>query len=397
MPAASAIGATLLALSACGGQDDAAAGAQQQMQQPQAARVEVMDAEPTSVDSLRVLPGRTTPFAQAEIRPQVTGLIQSRLFTEGQQVESGQPLYQIDSAEYQAAVESARAALARAEAAAATAQETARRFERLAGINAVSQQSYDEAVAAQKQAEAESGIQRAALDRARIDLARTRVTSPISGQIGRSSVTPGALVTANQATPLARVLQLDPIYIDMTAASSEVLRWKQDVASGKIRTLDETGSVPVTVRFEDGSSYSEQGRIEFTEVSVDQAAGTVIVRAQVPNPEGLLLPGMFLKAEFAAGSYDGVYLVPQRAVQRTPTGNAYVFVVSAENTAEQRNVTIQESSGSDWIVTDGLQPGDKVIIEGLQSVRANAPIQVTGANAVNITAMQAPNGNVTPE
>ena len=388
-------GVSLLALSACGG-DNASAGAVGQQMQPQAARVEVMKAQPESVGSVRVLPGRTTPFAQAEIRPQVTGLIQNRLFTEGEQVKAGQPLYQIDAAEYHAAVESAKAALARAEASAVTAQETARRFERLADINAVSQQSYDEAVAAAKQAAAEVGIQRAALERARIDLARTQVRAPIDGQIGRSSVTQGALVTANQATPLARILQLDPIYIDMTAASTEVLRWKQDVATGKIRTVGDTASVPVTVHFEDGTQYEHRGHIEFTEVSVDQEAGTVIVRAQVPNPDDLLLPGMFLKAEFAAGSYENVYLVPQRAVQRTPRGDAYVFVAK-DGVAEQRPIKIQESSDSNWIVTDGLSPGDAVIVEGLQSVRAGAPVQAINADGASLASLSGDSTGISPE
>ncbi|MEM5517986.1 efflux RND transporter periplasmic adaptor subunit [Henriciella sp. AS95] len=390
-------GASLLALSACGGDDPAAAEPQQQAMQQQASRVEVIKAEPASVESVRTLPGRTTPFAQAEIRPQVTGLIQNRLFTEGEQVKAGQPLYQIDSAEYYSAVESAKAGLARAEASAATAQETAGRFQRLADIDAVSQQSYDEAVAESKQAAAEVGIQRAALERAKIDLARTNVRAPIDGQIGRSSVTPGALVTANQATPLARILQLDPIYVDMTASSAEVLRWKQDVANGEIRTLGETASVPVTVRFEDGSAYQHRGQIEFTEVSVDQEAGTVIIRAQVPNPDGLLLPGMFVKSEFAAGSYNGVYLVPQRAVQRTPKGDGYVFVASQEGTAQRKDVKIQESSGANWIVTDGLSPGDQVIVSGFQNVRDGAPVNVIGTQTDELASVNAGASQSTPE
>lgn len=390
-------GVALAVLAACGsgGADPSQAGGQQMQQQ--AAKVETMTAEPQSISSVRSLPGRARPFAEAEIRPQVSGLIQSRLFTEGQAVKEGEALYQIEASEYSAAVESARASLARAEATAETARETAKRFDRLAGINAVSQQSYDEAVAAQKQAEADIGIQRAALDRARIDLARTEVRSPIDGQIGRSSVTPGALVTASQATPLARVVQLDPIYIDMTASSSELLKWRQDVSAGKIRTSGESQAVPVTVRFENDSEYPIRGHVEFSEVSVDQEAGTVIVRAQVPNPDGLILPGMFVKAEFAAGTYDNVFLVPQRAVQRTPKGEPFAYIIGDDGTAQQRMLTIQQANGSDWIVTSGLEAGDQIITGGLQAVRQGAAVEAQRPDAANMTAMKGQESPVQPE
>ncbi|WP_084419668.1 efflux RND transporter periplasmic adaptor subunit [Henriciella litoralis] len=397
-------GICLLGISACGGSNEAAnAGAQQQQQAPgmQAARVEVVTVEPTSIGSVRELPGRATPYAEAEIRPQVTGLIESRLFTEGELVSEGQALYQIDADEYVAAVQSAQAALARAEAAAATAGETAKRFERLADINAVSQQSYDEAVAAQKQAEADVGIQKAALSRARIDLARTKVSSPIAGRIGRSNVTQGALVTANQPTSLARVLQLDPIYIDMTASSAEVLKWKQDVSQNKIRTVGPTSgrsaAVPVTLHFEDGTEYPERGTLEFSEVSVDMEAGTVIVRAQFPNPDNLILPGMFMKAHFAAGTYENVYVVPQRAVQRTPQGDATAFVVGPDNTAVVRQLTVQESNGSNWIVTDGFETGDRLVTSGFQNLRPGAPVTIIQKTDAEMTAMNGGQSAATPE
>lgn len=384
-------------LSACGsGHDSPQAGGQQQMQ-GQAARVEIMTAKPTSISSERVLPARATPFAEAEIRPQVTGLIQKRLFTEGEQVEEGQALYQIEPSEYEAAVESARASLARAEATAQTASETAKRYERLSNTNAISRQAYDEAIAAQKEAEAEVGIQKAALQQARINLARTVVRSPIAGQIGRSSVTQGALVTANQATALARVLQLDPIYIDMTAASTEVLKWRQDVAAGKVKTSGNTDAVPVTVRFENGTVYEHTGKLEFSEVSVDQDAGTVIVRAQVPNPEGFLLPGMFVKAAFSAGTYDNAFLIPQKAVQRTPRGEPMVYVVNAEGMAEQRKIVTQGTEDTNWIVSDGLEAGDRVVTGGLQSLRAGMPVEVVTSEAVAVTAMHDTSDGVEPE
>ncbi|MEQ8558181.1 MAG: efflux RND transporter periplasmic adaptor subunit [Henriciella sp.] len=389
---------SLLALAACGSEGASQAeGPQQQQMQQQAARVETITVEPTSVSSVRSLPARATPFAEAEIRPQVSGLIEKRLFTEGQQVEAGEPLYQIEASEYASAVESARASLARAEATAATAGETAKRFERLANINAVSQQAYDEAVASAKEAEAEVGIQRAALERARIDLARTMIRAPINGQIGRSNFTQGALVTANQAQPLARVLQLDPIYIDMTAASSEVLNWRQDIAAGKIRSSGEADGVPVTVRFENGQEYPLRGSLEFSEVSVDEEAGTVIIRAQLPNPDGLILPGMFLKAEFSAGTYENAFLVPQRAVQRTPKGEPFVYIVSDDGTAKQAMLSIESAQGSDWIVNGGLEAGQQVIISGFQQLRAGAPVNAITADPANMTAMKSDRSTVTPE
>lgn len=401
-----AAGAALLVLAACGNGDGGeAAGAQAAEgagpQQQMASRVEVMPVQPASIGSVRTLPGRATPFAEAEIRPQVSGLIESRLFTEGEVVAEDQALYQIDADEYVAAVQSAEAALARAQATVAAATETARRFERLADINAVSQQSYDEAVAAQKQAEADVGIQRAALQRSRIDLARTKVRSPIAGRIGRSAVTEGALVTANQATTLARVLQLDPIYVDMTASSAQVLRWKRDVSEGKIETVGPTtgrsAAVPVTLEFENGDQYPLSGQLEFSEVSVDQEAGTVIVRAQFPNPDGLILPGMFLKASFAAGTYNNVYAIPQRAVQRTPQGDGYVFVASDDGTAVQKPLKIQEANGSNWIVTDGLSPGDRVIISGFQNVRDGAPVEVIASRQDEMAAVSSPASAAQPE
>ena len=385
-----------LALSACGSGESPDAAAEQQMQ-PQATPVETVSLNAVSVPSTRSLPARATAFAEAEIRPQVSGLIEKRLFTEGQQVKEGDALYQIDRSEYRAALESARASLARAEATAATAQETANRFQRLSEINAVSKQSYDEAVAAAKQAAAEVGIQKAALDRAQIDLARTTIKAPIDGQIGRSTVTQGALVTASQATMLARILQLDPIYIDMTASSSEVLRWRQDVAAGKIRTSGENAAVPVTVRLEDGSEYPIRGTLEFTEVSVDEAAGTVIVRAQVPNPDGLILPGTFLKAEFSAGTLDDVYRVPQGAVQRNARGEAFAFIVGDDGTAKQVMLDIQQADGSDWIVTGGLETGQELIVSGFQMLRAGAPVKVTNADPSNMTAMAAGNSDIASE
>ncbi|MAT33563.1 MAG: efflux transporter periplasmic adaptor subunit [Ponticaulis sp.] len=368
----------LASVVACSPGNEGAQQSQQQTQPPQAVKVETITVSPERVQSVRELTGRARAFAEAEIRPQVTGLIQKRLFTEGQKVTAGEALYKIDPAEYQAEVQSAAASLEGAEANAAAARETAERFRRLSEINAVSRQDYDNAVAAAKQAEATIGINKAALQRARIDLERTTVRSPISGQIGRSTVTPGALVTANQSQSLARVLQLDPIYVDLTAPSSEVLRWKQEVASGNIMTAnsgDET-EIPVTIQLENGTTYPETGRLGFSEVNVDEAAGTVIVRAVVPNSDGLLLPGMFITASFSAGSYDGAYRVPQRAIQRTQRGEAYVYVIDDQNVAQEQPVTIRESRGTDWIISEGLTPGARVVVSGFQSLRAGTEVTV---------------------
>jgi membrane fusion protein (multidrug efflux system) len=360
------------AVAACGASEPSAS-AEAAVQVSAAAPVDVMVVHKMRIDSTRELPGRARAFREAEIRPQVTGLIKSRLFTEGELVSQGQALYQIDASEYAAAVNSAKAAVQRAEATAEAARQTADRFERLAEINAVSRENLDQAIATQKQAEADVAIQKAALQRASIDLARTKVTSPIDGRIGRSSVTPGALVTENQDTPLAMVLQLDPIYLDLTAGSSKILGWKRDIAGGWIKSSDGE-SVAVTITLEDGSTYSEPGRLEFSEVSVDESAGSVIIRAVVPNPDGYLLPGMYVNASFSAGTYDNVFLVPQGAVTRTVKGDPTAMVVGADGTAEVRNLTIIEARGNDWIVSGGLEDGDRLIIGGLQKVRAGAPV-----------------------
>tara|TARA_R110000751_G_scaffold5466_2_gene24851 strand:- start:60741 stop:61940 length:1200 start_codon:yes stop_codon:yes gene_type:complete len=367
------IGAALVGTAAACGASEPAAPAQAAASAPAAAPVDVMVVHRTSIESTRELPGRARAFREAEIRPQVTGLIKSRLFTEGELVSQGQALYQIDSAEYAAAVNSAKAAVQRAEATAESARQTATRYERLAEINAVSRESLDQAVAAQRQAEADVAIQKAALQRSNIDLARTKVTSPIDGQIGRSTVTPGALVTENQAAALAIVQQLDPIYLDLTAGSSKILGWKRDIAEGRIQSSDGQ-SVSVSIKLEDGSTYSEPGRLEFSEVNVDESAGSVILRAVVPNPDGFILPGMYVNASFSAGTYDNVFLVPQGAVARTVKGEPTAMVVGKDGNAEARNLTIVEVHGNDWIVSEGLEDGDKLIIGGLQKVRPGAPV-----------------------
>lgn len=361
--------ATSLVLAACGGET-----AGQQAAAPPAPVVQTMTVRLTDVPNVIELSGRARAYAEAEIRPQVTGIISERLFKEGDTVKKGQALYQIDAAEYSAAVRSAEAALARAEATADVARQTAARYERLAGINAVSQQEYDQAVASASQAEADIGIQKAALDRARIDLARTRISSPIEGRIGRSSVTQGALVTQNQADPLARVLQTDPIYVDLTVSSARILAWRQQIAEGEIATTEQN-TVPVDIILADGTPYPLPGDLEFSEVNVEESAGTVAVRVVVPNPDDLILPGMFVRAKFIAGYYENVVTLPQSVVSRTPTGEATVMVVAPDGTVEQRLITVEQNSDNTWTVLSGLKAGEQVAIASLQSIRGGMKVQ----------------------
>ncbi|WP_321490482.1 efflux RND transporter periplasmic adaptor subunit [uncultured Hyphomonas sp.] len=361
--------ATTLVLAACGGET-----ANPQAAAPPAPVVQTMTVRLTDVPNVIELSGRARAFAEAEIRPQVTGIISERLFKEGDTVKKGQALYQIDAAEYSAAVRSAEAALARAEATAAVARETAARFERLAGINAVSQQEYDQAVASARQAEADIGIQKAALDRARIDLARTKIASPIEGRIGRSSVTQGALVTQNQTEPLARVLQTDPIYVDLTVSSARLLNWRQQIADGDIATTEQN-TIPVDIILADGTPYPLSGDLEFSEVNVEESAGTVAVRVVVPNPENLILPGMFVRAEFIAGYYENVATLPQSVVSRTPTGDATVMVVGADGTVQQRRITVEQNTDNTWTVLTGLNAGEQVASANLQAIRDGMKVQ----------------------
>ena len=362
----------LAVVAACSGAQGAAPGDAPPVQQAVPVRtipVSFQD-QPNTME----LPGRVRAFAEAEIRPQVTGIIEARLFTEGDYVEAGQALYQIDDAEYQAAVQSARAALARAQAAAENARETAARFERLSGINAVSRQEYDQALAAAKQAEADIAIQQAALSQARIDLSRTTITSPIDGRIGRSSVTQGALVTQNQTTTLARVLQIDPVHVDLAVSSSRLLHWRLQAAEGRIAESEDGQSIPVDILLENGAAYTHQGQLEFSEISVDETAGTVAVRVVVPNPDGILLPGMFVRARFDAGVFEDVALLPQSVVARTPTGEATVLIVGADGTAQQRQLQIEQQQDSNWIIRAGLDPSDRIIVSNLQNVRPGTKV-----------------------
>ncbi|OYX29139.1 MAG: efflux transporter periplasmic adaptor subunit [Hydrogenophilales bacterium 32-62-9] len=374
-----------LLFSACGdGQKQPPAGGP-----PGTPTVTVVTVQPESVAQVAELPGRTVPYQVAELRPQVTGIVKARLFKEGSEVKAGQVLYRLDPATYQAAYDSARASQARAEANLEAARLKAGRYARLVKIEAVSAQANDEAQAGQKQAQADVGVAKAALDRARVDLDYTRVTSPIAGRIGRSSVTAGALVTANQVAALATVQQLDPIYVDLTQSSAELLALKRALDAG---TLTRAGgnSVPVQLVLEDGSAYGAEGKLEFSEVTVDQATGSVTLRAVFPNPKGELLPGMYVRARLTQGVNRDAMLVPHAAVSRDPKGNATVMVVNAENKVEARVVEAVQSKGDNWVVTEGLAAGDRVIVEGLQKVKPGAPVQVQDAAAAAAAPAAAP-------
>ena len=319
------------------------------------------------------LAGRIASFQVAEVRPQVSGILQKRLFTEGSDVRAGQALYQIDPATYEAALESAEAALLKAEANVAPARLKAERFRELLSIKAVSKQEYDDAHAAFKQAEAEVAVNRAAVKTARIQLEYTKVRSPISGRIGKSAFTPGALVTANQAQALTSVRQLDPVYVDITQSSQDVLRLRTKFAKGELRKAAERAVV--RLRLENGALYPHEGTFQFTDVSVDESTGTVSLRALFPNPDAVLLPGMYVRAVLNEGVDEKALLVPQRALLRDPKGQASVLLVGPGDTVESRRVEVGRTVGDAWQVLSGLE---RIILEGGQNVRPGMKVKVRG-------------------
>lgn len=356
-----------LLLSACGPSNSSAvvAGSQPAAPGPQ---VGIHEVTPQTLAISSELTGRTSTFLIAEVRPQVSGIITERPFREGGDVEAGDVLYQIDPSTYQAAYNSAAAILARDEALLSAARLKAERYADLVKINAVSQEGNDDAAAALKQAEAVVAMDKAALQTARINLNYTRVTAPIGGRIGRSSVTQGALVTANQATALATIRQLDPIYVDVTQSSAELLRLKRALNKGDVQRPNEL-STQVELILEDGSEYAHKGTLEFSEVTVDESTGSVTLRALFPNPDQQLLPGMFVRARVQEGMKENAVLVPQMAVSRDNTGNASVMILNDSDQVEQRPVDITRAVGNRWLVQNGLTTGDRVIVDGLQKVR----------------------------
>ena len=361
----------LAALAGCG-------GATAPPQGTGAVPVTVVTLATRTVTLTRELPGRTSPYLVAEVRPQVDGIVAKRLFTEGSLVRAGQPLYQIEDATYRADAESARAALARAQATLVTAQLNAKRSAELVKIDAVSRQDDENAAAALRQAEADVKAAQAAADRAEVVLGYARITSPIDGRIGKSSVTQGALVTAKQADPLATVQRLDPIYVDVSQSSAELLALRRALADGK---LQGTRDLPVTILLEDGTRYAHDGKLAFSDVTVDPGTGSFLLRVVVPNPENVLLPGMYVRAVVGDGERRDALLVPQPGVARDMKGQTTAMVVGAGNKVEVRPVHVSRSVGDQWLVEDGLAAGDRVIVEGLQKVRPGAPVQPTEAGS----------------
>jgi membrane fusion protein (multidrug efflux system) len=319
------------------------------------------------------LPGRTAAYLVAEIRPQVNGIIQRRAFEEGRDVATGALLYQIDPAPYQAAYDQAKAALAVAEANLPATRSRAERLSGLVAIHAVGQQDYDDAQAALLRAEASVASARAAVESARINLAYTPLRAPIAGRIGRSAVTVGAMVTAYQPTALAVIQQLDPIYVDVTQASADLLRLRRGLESGQLKS---TGSVrKVKLILEDGTPYPHEGTLQFRDVTVSAATGSVILRMVFPNPDSTLLPGMFVRAIVEEGVNENAILAPQPGVTRDAKGNATALVVGSEGKAEERQLTLDRALGDRWLVTAGLREGDQLIVEGLQRIRPGVPVK----------------------
>lgn len=319
------------------------------------------------------LPGRTNAYRVAEVRPQVSGIILKRNFTEGSDIQAGVSLYQIDPATYQASYESAKGDLAKAQAAANIAQLTVKRYQKLVGTKYISQQEYDSAVADAQQSNAAVVAAKAAVETARINLAYTKVTSPISGRIGKSAVTEGALVQNGQSTALATVQQLDPIYVDVTQSSNDFLRLKQELANGKLK--QENGKAKVELVTNDGLKYPQEGTLEFSDVTVDQTTGSITLRAIFPNPDHTLLPGMFVRARLEEGINPDALLVPQQGVTRTPRGDASVMVVGEGDKVEVHQVTATQAIGDKWLVTEGLKSGDRVIVAGLQKVKPGVQVK----------------------
>ena len=348
-------------------------GASQGADRPPA-QVTVVTIQPQTVHLTSELPGRAVAMRKAEVRPQISGIVQRRLFSEGARVEAGEQLYQIDDSRYKAAVSTAKANVTSAEANLTSARSRHKRIKNLLAEKAISQQQYDDALATLQQAEAELQSSQANLQTAQIDLNYTRVTAPIKGRIGKSAVTEGALVSAQQAATMATILQLDPIYVDLAQSAKDVMNIRRQIAAGKL-SMDEGASVTLTL--ETGEVYEHKGELQFADMSVNESTGTVVMRALFPNPQHFLLPGMFVRAQVQEGVQQNALLVPQRGVTRDREGNATSMVVTADNTVEPRKIIVQRAVGSDWLVESGLNAGDRVIVEGLQKIAAGAPVQAT--------------------
>jgi membrane fusion protein (multidrug efflux system) len=353
---------------------------QQAAPKPGFPEVAVVTVNPERVVLTTELPGRTSAYFVAEIRPQVNGIVQERLFNEGSDVKAGSVLYRIDPAPYQAAYDNAVAALARSEANLPPIRLKAERYRQLIVLKAISQQDFDNAGAALKQAEADIDYSKAAVESARINLAYTRITAPISGRIGKSNVTVGALATAYQGSPFATIQQLAPIYIDATESSANLLQLKRNIAAGRIKGAG-PDQARVRLLLEDGTPYPQEGTLKFSEVTVDPSTGSFILRMVFPNPKHTLLPGMYVRAVVQEGVVDRAILVPQQGVSRDPKGNPVVLVVDGSGKVEQRMITVARAMGDRWLVSEGLNPGDRLIVEGSQKVRPGASVKVVPFDA----------------
>ncbi|EPF6561186.1 multidrug efflux RND transporter periplasmic adaptor subunit SdeX [Serratia marcescens] len=358
-----------LVLTGCNDKETQQQGAHQQAPE---VGVVTLKAEPLNITT--DLPGRTAAYRIAEVRPQVSGIILKRNFVEGSDIKTGTSLYQIDPATYQASYDSAKGDLAKAQASASIARVTVNRYKPLLGTSYISKQDYDNAVSTLQQADAAVVAAKAAVETARINLAYTKVTSPISGRIGKSAVTEGALVSNGQATALSTVQQLDPMYVDVTQSSTDFLRLKQELASGALK--QENGKAKVKLMLENGAEYAQEGTLEFSDVTVDETTGSITIRALFPNPNDTLLPGMFVRARLDEGVRSDALLVPQQGVTRNPRGEATALVVGADDKVELRTLKADQAIGDKWLVTDGLKAGDRVIVTGLMKVQPGAQVKV---------------------
>lgn len=350
----------------------AACSSRQPPQMPQTqVGVQTLKAQRLAVD--QTLSGRTVAYVTSDVRPQVGGILRKRLFTEGQDVQAGQVLYEIDPASYQAAYDTAKGDLAQAEAAVLSARPKAQRYQTLVGLDAVSKQDGDDALATLRSNQAAVVAAKASLQTARINLDYTRITAPVSGRIGTSSYTPGALVSAGQSEVLATINQLDPIYVDVTQSSAQLLQLRRQLDTGQLKAVD--GKAEVTLQLEDGSTYAHSGTLEVVDAAVDTATGTVKLRAVVPNPERVLLPGMYVTAKLSMAVDEQAILVPQQAISRNSKGQAVAMVVGSDNKVAQRVLTTGDSIVDKWVVRQGLKAGDKVIVQGLQKASVGAEVR----------------------
>jgi len=335
------------------------------------------------------LPGRTAPFMIAEIRPQVSGIVQKRSFTEGSTVKAGQVLYLIDPATYRATYNSDLAALAKAEASLTSVRLKNERYKELAALDAVSRQDYDDAVSSLGESRADVASAKANVESSRINLAYTQVNAPITGRIGKSGITPGALVTANQTSTMATIQQLDPIYVDVTQPSAALLRLKKSLSNGEIQKSGATAA-KVRLKLEDGSLYPLEGTLEFSDVTVDQDTGAITLRAVFPNPNADLLPGMYVRAVLEEGFKEQGLLVPQQAVSRDSTGKPMAYVVGKDNTLERRELTTDRAIGDQWLISSGLNVGDQLVVDGQQRASAGVKVKTVPWKPQSVAAVATP-------